>query len=338
MKFTALLLLSAATSSVFAQKATISEVLNNPQLSSLKATLSAYPDLLAAVAAQKDITVLAPNNAAFEKLMASEMFQAVKDDPEVVQAILKYHVLGSKVPSSALSQKAAFPPTLLKDYKPFVKLGGTGQVVKAVVEGSDAYFYSGLGMKSKVLAKDVEFTTGTAHVIDSVLTPPMSVSDTAKAANLTALVNALVTADLVKTVDDLEKVTIFAPSNAAFGELTATPSKADLAKVLTYHVVPGAVGYSTSLAATQKLKTVNGAELTVVSNSTGVFVNNAKVIAADVLVNSGVVHVIDKVLMPAAAPPATSTPPPMSNDGHHHCRWSGPAVVGCFLAAAWGAY
>lgn len=116
---------------------------------------------------------------------------------------------------------------------------------------------------------------------------------TATQLKLTKLVEALQAANLVDTVDSLAKVTIFAPSDEAFGKLTATPSEEQLADILTYHVVPNAVGYSTELEDGQKLKTVQGGELTVRINNGEVTINGAKVAVADVLVNSGVVHVID---------------------------------------------
>lgn len=64
--------------------------------------------------------------------------------------------------------------------------------------------------------QDVAFDGGVIHVIDSVLTLPMSVSTTAIAANLTAAAGALMRAGLVEAVDTLQSVTIFAPNNAAF--------------------------------------------------------------------------------------------------------------------------
>jgi uncharacterized surface protein with fasciclin (FAS1) repeats len=59
------------------------------------------------------------------------------------------------------------------------------------------------------------------HIIDTVLTIPASDSATAGAANLTALAGALTSANLVSTVDGLRDVTIFAPSNAAFGAIAS---------------------------------------------------------------------------------------------------------------------
>ena len=141
----------------------------------------------------------------------------------------------------------------------------------------------------------MNFTGGVIHIIDTVLTIPESDSSTAVAANLTSLAGALTTANLVSTVDALSDVTIFAPSNAAFeaiGSAVGTLSTAQLTSILTYHVVQGTVGYSTLLSNTT-LKTVNGENVTITIEDGDVFVNSAKVITPNVLVNNGVVHVID---------------------------------------------
>jgi uncharacterized surface protein with fasciclin (FAS1) repeats len=73
--------------------------------------------------------------------------------------------------------------------------------------------------------------------------------------------------------------------------------KNDLGKVLTYHVVPGALK-AADLVDGQKLKTVEGQELTVHVKDGKVMIDNAQVTIADVISSNGVTHVIDAVLMP----------------------------------------
>ena len=146
-------------------------------------------------------------------------------------------------------------------------------------------------------------------MIDRFLVVPAKVSTTAVAANLTSVTGALTAADLVDVVDTTPDVTIFAPSNMAFqaiGSALGNISTKDLASILTYHVINGTVGYSSSLMNTT-VPTVNGADVTITVSNGTVYVNSAKVIKADVLVANGVVHVIDNVLNPANA---TATPDP----------------------------
>jgi uncharacterized surface protein with fasciclin (FAS1) repeats len=156
--------------------------------------------------------------------------------------------------------------------------------------------FSGLLMNSTVTTADVNFTGGVIHIIDTVLTLPETTSKTALAAGLTSLTGALNATNLVNTVDTTKDVTIFAPNNAAFqaiGSGLANLTTEQISSVLTYHVVAGTVGYSSSLTNGTSLKTANGANLTITIADGKVFVNGARVITPDVLVANGVVHVID---------------------------------------------
>jgi hypothetical protein len=121
---------------------------------------------------------------------------------------------------------------------------------------------------------------------------------------LSSLYGALNATNLLGTVDGLKDVTIFAPNNAAFQRIgSALPNLTteQITSILTYHVVQGSPGYSSTLANNTKLKTLQGTELTVRIVNGSVLVNNAKVVTADVLIAGGVVHVIDNVLNPGNA-------------------------------------
>lgn len=92
-------------------------------------------------------------------------------------------------------------------------------------------------------------------------------------------------------------MTIFAPTNDAFAaisNLVGSLTTAQLSNILTYHVVGGTVGYSTTLTSGAKIPTLEGGEVTVTINGSDNFINSAKVVIADVLVSNGVVHVIDR--------------------------------------------
>lgn len=92
-------------------------------------------------------------------------------------------------------------------------------------------------------------------------------------------------------------MTIFAPSNGAFAaiaNLLGMLSTQQLTSILTYHVVNGTVGYSSTLTNGAMLKTLNGGSVKVTIDGSDIFINSAKVITADVLVSNGVAHVIDK--------------------------------------------
>ena len=133
----------------------------------------------------------------------------------------------------------------------------------------------------------------------------------------TTLVAAVKAAGLVETLKGPGPFTVFAPTNAAFAALPAgtvdtllkPESKPTLTKVLTYHVVSGKMDAAALMAAVKAgngkatLKTVSGGTLTATSNGSAVMVmdesgGTAKVAIADVIQSNGVIHVVDKVLLP----------------------------------------
>ncbi len=126
-------------------------------------------------------------------------------------------------------------------------------------------------------------------------------------AQFKTLTKALTAAGLVTTLQGKGPFTVFAPTEAAFAalpkatldDLLKPANKAKLAKILTYHVVPGSV-VSTSLKSGD-VKSVEGSPLKVTVAGGKVTVGGANVVKADVKASNGVIHVIDKVLMPPDA-------------------------------------
>lgn len=123
--------------------------------------------------------------------------------------------------------------------------------------------------------------------------------------NLSTLVAAVKAADLVATLQSDGPFTVFAPTNEAFAalpkgtlDMLLKPENKDkLVAILTYHVVAGKV-MSTDLSNGQKAKTVQGENVSVSIMGGSVKISGAKVVAADVKAKNGVVHVIDKVILP----------------------------------------
>ncbi|MEO6365770.1 MAG: fasciclin domain-containing protein [Luteimonas sp.] len=133
----------------------------------------------------------------------------------------------------------------------------------------------------------------------------------------TTLVAAVKAAGLVETLKGAGPFTVFAPTNAAFDALPAgavdgllkPDKKADLSKVLTYHVVSGNLDAAALMAqilaggGKAMLTTVQGEQLTATTHDNGIMLtdangNSAMVTTADVRQSNGVIHVVDKVLMP----------------------------------------
>jgi len=123
--------------------------------------------------------------------------------------------------------------------------------------------------------------------------------------NLSTLVAAVKAAGLVETLQGEGPFTVFAPTNAAFAALPAgtlenllkPENKDQLVAILTYHVLAADVR-SKDLKNGQMAKTVQGSDIKVSLSDKGAMINNAMVVAADVEASNGVVHVIDKVILP----------------------------------------
>ena len=125
--------------------------------------------------------------------------------------------------------------------------------------------------------------------------------------NFTTLVKALKAAGLVETLQGEGPFTVFAPTDAAFAKLPAGTldvllrDTEKLKAILTHHVLPGRVE-SKDITGPSSPATVNGDNLRVRPHNGGVFVNDARVVQADIHASNGVIHVIDAVLVPAAQP------------------------------------
>lgn len=125
------------------------------------------------------------------------------------------------------------------------------------------------------------------------------------AGSFETLVAAVTAAGLVDTLKGAGPFTVFAPTDDAFAALPdgtvetllMPENKDQLIAILTYHVVPAKVMSSDLAGQTVSAKTVNGGEL-IVDGRDGVKVNDAEVVQADIMATNGVIHVVDKVILP----------------------------------------
>lgn len=139
--------------------------------------------------------------------------------------------------------------------------------------------------------------------------PPAPTKDilttAADAGNFTTLLAAIDKAGLKDTLSGPGPFTVFAPTDEAFAKVPKADldkllkDKKKLTAVLNYHVVAGSVK-AADVAGMPTAKTVNGADLTIDASS-GVKINDATVISADIMTTNGVIHVVDTVLMPPKA-------------------------------------
>lgn len=238
-------------------------------------------------------TVFAPTNDAFAKIDASKLTNA-----ELVN-ILKSHVISGRVLAADVQSGTA--PTL----------GSSIYLSK----NSTGVFING---NSQVTTADVSASNGVIHVIDNVIVPPTkSLVEIAQAdPNFSELVSLVLAADasVVTALSSASAngLTVFAPTNAAFTELYKTTPKAALldpankallTSVLLYHVVPGRVFSSDLPNVSGEVGTANAAAKLTFDLAGGAKVKgktsgNSNITAVNILGTNGVVHVIDKVLLP----------------------------------------
>lgn len=268
----------------------------NSNLSTLVAALTKYPDLVSTLNGSGKYTVFAPTNAAFTNLLTAIGQQSIDDVPEnVLKEILQYHVITSgAVRSTQLTNgdvETANGEDITVSTTGGVKLNGTVNVTTA----------------------DVEASNGIVHVVDAVLVPPsiVPVVGTIVAPayfnkNFTTLIAAVMAADesilntLLSNGPSNKKLTLFAPTNDAFtaAGITTLPNEATLNAVLAYHVIDDEVRAAELPEGSAAIPTLGGT-FYLSNNANGVFINGtSKVTVTDIVGSNGVVHVIDRTLIP----------------------------------------
>ena len=259
-------------------------------------------DLATTLSGPGPFTVFAPNNDAFVSLLAE--LKTTKDallkDKALLTAVLTYHVLGAKV------EKAGIP--LGKAITPLQK-----SVFKIEAPGGVLTITDGRNRTSKILATDVQASNGVVHIIDKVILPADKdiVATAQSISDFTTLVTALSTAELVATLQGTGPFTVFAPTNAAFAasladigvtavaDLLTVAARPLLTKVLKYHVVSGRV-LKADITPNTPITTVEGGSFSispafVITDGRNRAIN---ISATDVFASNGVIHVVNKVLLP----------------------------------------
>ena len=257
---------------------------------SLVAALS-HAGLVSALQADGPFTVFAPTDDAFAAAGIDLSTFDTDEENATLSDILLYHVVAGTVASSDVTDGMS-AEALNGDALSFTVADGSVMVNDATVTSAD-----------------VMASNGIIHVIDKVLMPPADLGDIPTVAQgtgiHTSLVSAVVQAELLTTLQGDGPFTVFAPTDDAFAaagiDLAALDNeegKATLTDILLYHVVSGAVP-SSAVTDGMSAAAVNGDDLSFAVGE-GVMVNDANVVLADVPASNGVIHVIDKVLMPPA--------------------------------------
>ena len=300
------------------QPQTIAEQINgNANFTLLKAALTqAGIDLSAA----GPYTLLAPTNAAFQAFGLTNETVIKLAPADLVRSVLAYHVIGSKVETSAIP---AIPntaiPTSLSSTVVFVTKGvSTSSTSTTTISVNGARLIPG--------STDVQASNGVIHTIDRILLPPLygNIPNTinqipqiyallAPTAGISfrLLQQAVTRAGIGGALTAAGPLTVFAPTDNAFraagfdSVAIANAPVATLASVLSYHVLNNTRAYTPTLTNGSSLSTLQGGTITANVSTTAVTVtgrgngtNASTIIGPDVTATNGVIHIIDRLLTP----------------------------------------
>ena len=247
-------------------------------------------------------TVFAPTDAAFTKL--GDISGLTKDD---LTPILTYHVLAGKtIAADVVKANGTRVPTVLSSS------GGAnaGKTLKVTIKDGKVL----LDYAVNVSATDIIATNGVVHVIDNVLSPLDIVEKAAATPAVSTLVTAVGAADLGSALQADGPFTVFAPTNDAFAALDpallnallAPANKAKLQQVLKYHVLPAAVPAADVLTLNGKdtpIATLEGLKIKISITGGNVFLDapttNSQVTGTDIFTRNGIIHTLNKVLVPS---------------------------------------
>ena len=286
-----------------------------------------HADLVTALQGDGPFTVFAPTDDAFAAAGIDLTTFDTDEENATLVDILTYHVYAGSVEAAEV----------------------TDGMTATMLNGDDATFTvtneSVMIGDATVTMADVMASNGIIHVIDKVLMPPADLVDIPTVAQGTgihdSLVAAVIQAELLSTLQGEGPFTVFAPTDDAFAaagvDLAALDNdegKAALTNILLYHVVSGTVPSS---AVTDGLvaAAVNGDDLTFTVGD-GVMVNDANVILADVMASNGIIHVIDKVLIPPV--PVTEADGDICYNMYTHTIAAGASFDECMAYAYYEDY
>jgi transforming growth factor-beta-induced protein len=277
---------------------------NNEDYSSLNAALE-VAGLKETLAGDAELTVFAPNNAAFAAFLSDNNFAELGDVPvDVLTQVLLNHVQSGSIYAADLSTGYI---------ESMASWGASNENLSMYINTDDGVMINGV---SSVTTANVEVDNGVIHAVDAVIGLPDVVTFATADPNFEILVAALTRDDdfnfvsTLQTQGDPAPFTVFAPTNDAFvdflGEmefedLAAIPSDV-LSSTLSYHVVTGANVRSTDITDGMEVTTFETGTFTINAGETVTITDEndreSTVVAVDVQATNGIIHVIDTVLLP----------------------------------------
>ncbi|MTH14245.1 fasciclin domain-containing protein [Flavobacterium sp. LC2016-01] len=281
----------------------------NPNLSSLVTALQ-KADLATTLKSSGTFTVFAPTNPAFSAFLTANGYADLNAVPvPALKELLLNHVLNTKVKSSEIT--TGYVKTLAKGS------ASAANTISMYLEKNSGVDINGgkANGGATVTIADIPASNGIIHVVDGVIGLPTVVNHAIANKNFTTLVAALTYNPSSGFAGILSGTasspfTVFAPTNTAFSNFLTETGYSGLAAIpvnvlettLKYHVVAGANVLSTSLTNSQIVSNFAGQNFTI-GLTGGAKITDANnrisnIIATDVQCSNGVIHVIDKVLLP----------------------------------------
>ncbi|MDG2052870.1 MAG: fasciclin domain-containing protein [Flavobacteriaceae bacterium] len=268
-----------------------------PELSSLVAALTAA-DLVGALNGDGPFTVLAPTNDAFANFLSDNGFATLDDVPvDVLTQVLLNHVISADLTSTDLV-------TAGSGYTNTLASGADNNSMSIYFNTSNGVTFNGT---SSVSQADITASNGVIHIVDAVIGLPTVVTFAAADPTFSTLVTALTeltpATNFVEILQGEGPFTVFAPTDEAFSALPSIPDEEPLTQILLYHVVAGNIasadltnpGNTTAMTLQGEdiIVTMPEATITDASGNTDI-----GIIAVDVQAVNGIIHVINKVMLP----------------------------------------
>ncbi|UHG89850.1 fasciclin domain-containing protein [Spirosoma oryzicola] len=305
---------------------TVNDLINNGNGSSNQFTIFRtavrQAGLSGALSQAGNYTVFAPTNAAFQAFGYADT-NAIKAAPAtLLTAVIQYHILTSKLTASAIPTAVNTPVQTLSGGTLYITKGASTSATSTTATSATAISVNG----ARVVSTSGEASNGIVHAIDRVLLPPVfgDVATTIQGiptilptASFTYLNAAVTRAGLVSSLTATSggPITVFAPTDAAFtasvpsltsvAAVSALPV-AQLQQILAYHIVPNNRLYTPLITNASSLSTaLPGSILTAGVSTTGVTVTGksngtsaSNITGPDITASNGVVHIIDRLLLP----------------------------------------
>lgn len=286
------------------EKTTYELVSSDSNLSSLKAAID-KAGLSATLNQSGTFTLFAPTNAAFATFLQANGYASLNDVPTAaLKTLLMNHVLSSEVKAAAIST----------GYVSTLAMGSASSTrpISMFINTNGGVKINGV---SNVVATDIDANNGVIHKVDAVIGLPTIVTHATANPQFTSLVSALTRSDMPNFVGILSGTanspfTVFAPTNSAFSSLLTEIGAANLAAIpkttlentLKYHVVTGANVGSNNLTNNMMVPTFQGGSFKITTTGGAKITDNnnrvSNIIVTDVQCSNGIIHAIDKVLLP----------------------------------------